>query len=323
MPKSLLLAGFMALTPGLVSAQTSPAPKPDIKPAALATRTGSEINVSAQHYNYTEPLGSEIDVKMTAPKVGAEYTGTVALGEKRAWFAQLNARGTGFITNYNGSCRPWQIEPDTTSPNGYKLTLGATSPCSEGNDPDFYIEGRAIIGKDLVGSRWGASPFTGLGVRHLSNGTTGNFNFRTDEYLYIPLGLTLRRSTSSGRIVAFNIEYDQLLRGWQKTRESVLRGGIVPATSTAPQFTIGDFKDLSFKQDSGWALRASASLQLNRRFSIEPYYTRWRVADSPTAEGSVAYTVNNITARRIINYYEPLNFTNELGVKVAMHFGGR
>jgi hypothetical protein len=290
----------------------------EAKRPPLATRIGHELNVSVQHYDYTEPLGEQTDVKMHAPKAGAEYTGTFALSQKGLWFAQMNLRATGFITNYDGSCRPWMIEPNGTSPNGYRLTLGAASPCSEGNDPDWYVEGRALAGKDFIGSQWAFSPFAGIGLRHLSNGTTGNVNFRTDEYLYIPVGTTLHN-----RSLTLTVEYDRLLRGWQKTRESLLTGGTVPATSTAPAFTIGDFKDLSFAQHHGWAFRASAAYLINKSWSIEPYYTRWRVGDSPVSDGSVAYTVNGITARQTLSYYEPLNFTNEFGVKVGFHFGGR
>ena len=317
MTKSLALSSVIALIASAAYAQTPAAASP-----GPATRLGHELNVSVQHYNYTEPLGEQTDVKMTAPKVGAEYTRTFALSQRRLWFAQLNLRGTGFITNYNGSCRPWQIEPFSASPNGYRLTLGSASPCSESSDPDFFVEGRALTGKDILSGAWGISPFTGVGFRHLSNGTTGNFNFRTDEYLYIPLGIVLRGAAAEHG-VAFTFEYDHLLRGWQKTRESLLQGGTVPATSTTPAFSIGDFKDLSFEQHHGWAFRASAAYQLNRAWSIEPYYTRWRVGDSPVSDGSVAYTVNGITARQTLSYYEPLNFTNEFGVKIGLHFGGR
>lgn len=290
---------------------------------ALTTRTGSELNVSAQHYDYTEPLGGEIDVKIHGPKFGAEYTGTFALSERRHWFAQFNARGTGATATYDGSCRPWQIVPSSSSPNGYRLTVGAASPCSESGDADWYLEGRGLVGKDLVGSRWAVSPFVGIGARHLSNGTTGNANYRTEEYLYVPLGATVRTRAIAGRVLGLTVEYDHLLRGWNTTRNSLLRGGTVPATSDAPAFAIGDFTDLSFKQRTGWAFRASASYALNRSWSLEPYYVRWRVSDSPVSEGSVAFVVNGITARQTLGYYEPLNFTNEFGVKIGLHFGGR
>lgn len=319
MTKSLALAGLMVLTSSAAYAQT---------PAAaaerdLATRKGHALNVSVQHYDYTEPLGEQIDVKIHGPKLGAEYLGTFALSERRHWFAQFNVRGTGAIANYDGACRPWQIEPFSASPNGYRLTLGSASPCSESGDSDWFVEGRALAGKDFVGKNLAVSPFTGIGARHLSNGTTGNFNFRTEDYLYVPLGATLRTKAMAGRVLGLTVEYDHLLRGWNTTRDSLLTGGTVPATSTTPAFSIGDFTDLSFTQHRGWGLRASASYDVSRSWSIEPYYVRWRVGDSPVSSGSVAYAVNSITARQTFNYYEPLNFTNEFGVKVGLHFGGR
>src|SRR5690348_13694228 len=102
MTRSLALTGLMALASSAAFAQT-PSGSDPARPL-LATRTGHELNVSVQHYDYTEPLGEQTDVKMHAPKAGAEYTGTFALGRDARWFAQLNARGTGFITNYDGSC---------------------------------------------------------------------------------------------------------------------------------------------------------------------------------------------------------------------------
>jgi hypothetical protein len=323
MTRSLALAGLMTLTSSLALAQTPPTRIRTTDPGVLTTRTGHELNVSVQHYGYDEPLGDEIDVRIHGPKVGAEYLGTFALSERRHWFMQLNLRGTGAVAAYDGSCRPWLIVPSATSPNGYRLTFGGASPCSETGDADWYAEGRALVGKDLVGHTWSISPFTGVGARHLSNGTTGNFNFRTDEYLYVPVGATMRTMASAGHVLGLTVEYDQLVRGWNKTRESLLTGGTVPASTAAPAFSIGDFTDLSFTQHRGWGLRAAASLDINRTWSIAPYYIRWRVNDSPVSNGSVAFTVNSITARQTFGYIEPLNFTNEFGVKVGMHFGGR
>jgi hypothetical protein len=309
----------MALTSSLAFAQTPTAPGEGV----LTTRIGHEINVSVQHYDYTEPLGGEIDVKIHGPKFGAEYIGTFALNQRRHWFAQFNVRGTGATASYDGSCRPWQIVPSSTSANGYRLALGSASPCSESGDSDWYLEGRAMAGKDFSGTSWALSPFTGIGARHLSNGTTGNFNFRTQEYLYVPVGATVHTMAIAGHALGVTVEYDHLLLGSNKTRDSLLGGGTVPATATAPAFSIGDFTDLSFEQHGGWALRAHASYNVSRSWSIEPYYVRWRVSDSPLSSGSVAYTVNAITVRQTLNYYEPLNFTNEFGVKVGWHFGGR
>lgn len=311
MTKLFVFTSVLALTSTMAMAQTPGATGRD----ALTTRPGTELNLSVQHYDYTEPA---VNVSMHAPKIGAEYVGTFSVNQRHRWFAQLSARGTGFVTNYDGQCRPWLIVPDSTFANGYRLTVGAPSPCSESGDVDWYAEGRLLTGKDFVGRTWAFSPFAGAGVRHLSNGTTGHFNYRTQGYLYVPLGATVRTTAIAGRVLSVTMEYDHLLRGWNTTRNSLLTGGTVPATSTAPAFTIGDFTNLSFTQHRGWAVRASASYRLSRSWSIEPYYIRWRVSDSPISDGSVAYTVNGITARRTLGYYEPLNFTKEFGVKIGL-----
>lgn len=317
MKAEVALAGLMALISSAAFAQS----QPSTTARPLATRTGHELNLSLQHYDYTEP--PPVDISIHGPKFGAEYTGTFQLSERRQWFAQLNVRGTGATADYDGNCRPWQITPDNTSANGYRLGLGTKFPCSEDGDADWYVDGRARLVKDFTGNTWAVSPFAGVGGRHLSNGVTGNWNYRTQEYLYVPLGATVRTTAIANRVLGLTVEYDHLLRGWNTTRNSLLRGGTVPATDTAPSFVIGNFTDLSFKQRRGLAWRASASYAVSRSWSIEPYYVRWRVKDSTINSGSVAYTVNGITARRTLDYLEPLNVTNEAGVKVALRFGGR
>lgn len=316
MTRSVALAGLFSLMSSIALAQT-----PASNGGVLTTRTGNEINVSVQHYEYKEP--GDIDVLMHGPKLGGEYTGTFALSQDHHWFGQINLRATGGNVTYDGSCRPWQITPSSTSANGYRLTLGSASPCSESGDIDWYGEGRVLTGKDFVGSTWSLTPFAGAGFRHLSNGTTGTANYRTEEYLYVPLGVTVRTAVSAGHVLGFTVEYDQLIRGWNRTRDSLLGGGTIPATATTPAFSIGDFTDFSFTQRRGAGLRASASYQVNRTWSIAPYYNRWRVSDSPVEAGSVAFMVNGITARQTLNAFEPLNFTNEFGVKIGLRFGGR
>ena len=211
-----------------------------------------------------------LSISIHGPKLGGEYTGTLSLDKRRHWFAQANVRGTIGNVTYDGWCSPWLITPNSASPNGYELDVGDASPCSESGDKDWYVEGRALVGKDFIGHAWALSPYTGLGVRHLSNGTTGIAGYRTDDYLYLPFGATARTEVASHRVLSFNLEYDRLLHGWQKTRDSELGGGDVPATPTAPAFTIDGFTDISFAQHGGWALRASAKYQVTRHWSVEP-----------------------------------------------------
>ena len=124
----------------------------------------------------------------------------------------------------------------------------------------------------------------------------------------------------SRNALAFNLEFDPLVHGWQKTRDSALGGGSIPATPIAPAFTINSFTDVSFSQHSGWALRASATYQVARHWSMEPYFLRWHVSASPVSDETVSFTVKRVTAEQQLGAYEPLNVTREFGVKLGVHF---
>ncbi len=269
-------------------------------------------------YTYVEP--GALGISIHGAKFGGKYTGTVSLDRRRHWFAQANARLIVRNASYTGWCSPWLITPNSASPNGYELDEGDASPCSETGDRDWYLEGRALVGKDFISDAWALSPYTGLGLRHLSNGTTGTPGYRTDDYLYLPFGATARTELASHRVLSVNLEYDRLIHGWQKTRNSALGSGSVPATTTAPGFTIEGFTDVSFAQQAGWALRASAKYQVTARWSVEPYYIRWSVSASPVNYDTATFTVNNVTANEQLGFYEPRNVTNEFGVSLGWHF---
>jgi hypothetical protein len=121
------------------------------------------------------------------------------LGQRRLWFLQANVRGQWGDTTYDGNCRPWLITPNSASPNGYALGLGSAFACSESGDSDWYVETRALVGRDFIGGTWGLSPYAGVGGRHLSNGTAGIPGYRTNDYLYLPVGLTARTRLGSRR----------------------------------------------------------------------------------------------------------------------------
>jgi hypothetical protein len=324
--KDLLFAVVVALMSSEAFAQTSdstsaPAAQPHgaaAVDASLATAPGHEVNVGVGVYTYTEP--GALSISIHGPKIGGGYVGTLSLSQSQHWFAQTDVRGTVGNVTYDGWCSPFLITPDSTSPNGYGLDVGDASPCSESGDRDWYVEARGLVGKDFIGHKWGVSPDTGLGVRHLSNGTTGVRGYRTDTYLYLPFGLTARTRVASQSALSVNLEYDRLLHGWQKTRDSELGGGDVPATPTAPAFTIEGFTDISFAQHGGWALRASAKYQVTRHWSVEPEYIYWNVSASPVNYETATFTVNNVTVQEQLGAYEPVNVTHEFVVKLGFHF---
>jgi hypothetical protein len=226
--KTLLVTGLMTLMASQAFAQT---------PA------GNEVSAGVASYTYREPAG-DAPISIHGPKFVGEYTGTMTLSKRRHLFLQANVRGVFGGATYDGYCSPFFIAPNSDSPNGYELDLGDPSPCSESGDSDWYVEGRALAGKDLIGQRWTISPYAGVGVRHLSNGTTGVAGFRTDDYLSVPVGMTARTGVASNNPFSVTVEADPLLHGWQKTRDSSLGGGDIPATPTAPAFTINGFSDV-------------------------------------------------------------------------------
>jgi hypothetical protein len=310
--RGLVCAAAMALVSSPVCAQTSGAAP------GLATPAGHEVNGSVGSYTYVEPAPLRISIH--GAKIGGEYTGTLLLDQRRHWFAQANLRGTAGSVTYDGWCRPFLITPNSASPNGWQLGLGDASPCSESGDKDWYVEARGLVGKDFVGEHVAVSPWAGVGFRHLSNGTGGIPGFRTDDYLYVPLGITVRAAAGSHGVLSFTLEYDPLLHGWQNTRDSQLGGGDVPATPTAPAFTINGFTDIAFAQHGGWALRASAKYQMTRQWSVEPYYIHWNVNDSTVSYETATFTVNGVAAHQQFGAYEPHNLTNEFGVKLGFRF---
>ena len=324
--KKLWVAGLIAFIPSQAFAQTSDsASTPSVQSpgtaeveSSLATPTGHEVNFSVGGYKYVEPGDTSISIH--GPKFGGEYAGTMSLNPGQHWFLQAGARGLVGNTTYDGWCSPFLITPDNRSPNGYALDIGDPSPCTESGDKDWYVEGRALVGKDFIGHKWGWSPAIGLGVRHLSNGVTGAAGYRTDDYLYLPVGITARTTVASHDALSFNVEYDHLLHGWQKTRDSQLGGGDVPATRTAPAFSIEGFSDISFDQHSGWALRASAKYQITSHWSVEPEYIHWNVNASPVNDETATFTVNGITVQEQLGAFEPLNRTNEFAVKLGFRF---
>ena len=177
--KTLLLVGSIAFVPSQAFPQTSAS----TADASLNTPAGHEVNFGVGGYEYVEPGDTSISIH--GPKFGGGYTGTMSLNRARHWFVQADAQGVFGSATYDGWCSPYLITPNSASPNGYALHFGDPSPCNESGDKDWYVEGRALVGKDFIGDKWGWAPDIGLGIRHLSNGTAGVDGFRTDDYLYL------------------------------------------------------------------------------------------------------------------------------------------
>jgi hypothetical protein len=53
---------------------------------------------------------------------------------------------------------------------------------------------------------------------------------------------------------------------------------------------------------------------------VEPYYVRWNVSSSLVNYETATFTVNGVTAQEQLGAYEPLNHTDEFGVKLGFRF---
>lgn len=94
----------------------------------------------------------------------------------------------------------------------------------------------------------------------------------------------------------------------------------VLSSAAAAQTPTGQDVNASISATSGWALRASATYQVARHWSMEPYFLRWHVSASPVSDETVSFTVKRVTAEQQLGAYEPLNVTREFGVKLGVHF---
>ena len=221
---------------------------------------------------------------------------------------------------YDGWCSPFLITPSGASPNGYELDVGNASPCSETGDKDWYLEARALAGKDLIGQRWAWSPYTGLGLRHLSNGTSGIPGYRTDDYLYLPVGMTARTQ----RGFAWGAELQPGIRSPDPRLAKDARFGFGwrRCSSDDDGACVHGRWLYGYLVLSVWRMGTACKCEISgdQALVAGAVHVRWNVSSSPVNYETATFTVNNVTAREQLGAYEPFNVTNEFGVRLGFHF---
>lgn len=164
---------------------------------------------------------------------------------------------------------------------------------SDAGEPDRLFEGRVLAGHTFAGET-DFSWFLGVGYRYLINDssgritTTGAYGYRRESnYIYVPLGFEVRKPLSGDAALSFEIEYDRLLAGVQKSY-------LDPAISN--------------QQRSGQGFRGGVNYHFAKSWSIGAFANVWRIADSE----DVPCTINGRNTR----CYEPENRTREVGLRV-------
>jgi hypothetical protein len=259
-------AGIAALLLAASSAATAQEPRDP-----LATRPGWELGGQVAYYDYREPNVAELD----GYRLGAVAAWTVV---DRAAFAKLDLRASYGPLDYRGS--------------------GTMSGV-----PDLILETRILVGFDLIGQGASLSPYAGWGYRFLYDDLRGYSSTnakgyrRYSNYVYVPIGLTMRLSLGGGWSLVPTLEADVFMYGKQNTKLSDFN----PAVD-----------DVSNRQDTGRGHRVSIMFERDS-WAFGAWNNYWHIDDSQCVPPQV---VNGVCQ----GAHEPQNYTREYGLELRYRF---
>lgn len=234
----------------------------------LSTRPGLEIGGQASYYDYEEPNFAEL--KGNRLGLVAAWTSV----SERSLFAKIDIRASYGSLTYHGS--------------------GSMSGV-----PDMILETRAVAGFDWVLQAMTVSPYAGLGYRYLYDdlsgySSTGAAGYRRySNYLYAPVGLTLRVDVGSEWVFAPTAEFDIFIQGRQQSMLSDANPSFPDVTNTQ-------------KHGSGYRIYLMFEKD---HLAVGPFMHYWHIQDSevqPIGGGASGL--------------EPENFTHEYGLELRYRF---
>ena len=248
---------------------------------SVKTSNGSEFGLSVSSYKYEEP---SLGMSNKGDKLGVNHFGTEVLDGD--WFVKDDLRFAYGGVDYVGS--------------GYQP--GA---------PDWYLDARGVVGRDIQFGNAVYSPFVGVGYRYLFNdlrgySSSGAIGYRRESnYLYVPIGLTHRFALQDSAVLATTLEFDHLLIGRQLSRLSDLVGH--------SGYTIAS--DVSNSQSSGFGFRADIMYEMDD-MAFGPFLNIWRISKSD----SVLQPLTQNGGTTWYYFSEPENRTSEFGLRMRLKF---
>jgi hypothetical protein len=243
------------------------------EPGTLKTQTGKDIGLSISAYQYREPG----IMSLQGMKTGLDFHAVKAV--RNDLFVRGDLRWAFGLVNYDSY--------DTGSANG---------------EPDWYVEARALLGKDWVVRGSVLAAYTGIGYRYLFNDgrgvtSTGYGGYRrASNYIYLPIGIIHRRTIKDNARLESTLEYDPLLFGKQISSLSDVGGG---------------YSDVTNNQNNGYGLKFSIMYQ-KYKWAIGPYVDYWNIGQS-----DIVYEIQSGVPTALI---EPSNHTVEFGFKASQRF---
>lgn len=216
--------------------------------------------LSVSNYKYNEPPY----MKLNARKLRFDFSGAYAFGamwphQNDTWFLRTD------LSYSSGSA-------DYQSPISGNLS----------NTPNWYLEARALLGKDFQMGGYVLAPYMGLGYRQLYS----DIGYQRDSYYNtLPIGITHKIKLDNQVQLISNFEYMHLLKGQQKVKLLT--------------------ENVSLAQKLGYGIRASM-LRRQNQWSFGPTLTYWSLDQSEVGGTNPVM--------------EPKNQTLELGFKAGYHF---
>ena len=272
--KMLFITGVIALIASQAFAQTPDSMPPSTRStagveASLATPTGHEVNVGVGGYNYRRARRYEhFDPRRQV--------------RRRIYGHDVTQQAPALVSPGRCAGPRWQHHvrwlvfalPDHARQHVAKwLRAGCwRSVAVQRERRQGLVSWKAAPSSARISSadKWGWSPDIGLGIRHLSNGTTGVAGYRTDDYLYLPVGITARTSVASHNALSFNLEYDPCCMAGKRPATRNWAVGMFQRHRQRPRSRSMDFPISRSLSTRGWALRASAKYPVTRHWSVEP-----------------------------------------------------
>ena len=249
--------------------------------ASIKTNSGNELTISVSSSLYEEP---SLGMSTKGDKLGVGHLGALVMNGD--WFIKDDVRFANGAVDYVGS--------------GYQAGV-----------PDWYVEARGLIGRDIQFGEAVFAPYVGIGYRHLLNdlrgySSDGSIGYRRESnYLYVPIGVTHRFRLQDSAVWSTTFEFDKLLSGRQFSRLSDLVGH--NGYSDAP--------DISNVQSGGFGFRADMMYEMDD-WAFGPFLNVWRIDKSDSV-------VRPITSNNVVTWYsftEPQNRTKEFGMRMKFRF---
>ena len=270
-------------------------------------------------YKYEETVGGEHFMDLKSPHYRGFFGAlTYAPPNPGEFVADL-------VTFYRFEGRMAWGKPDY---NGavVNLNTGEETPVRAKGARDFVFELRGVAGKDYWVKTFRISPYAGLGYRHLRQNNdkevSDTFDLeglgytRVSQYVYLPLGIDVKKALPARSAIGLNVEFDWFLYGEQRSQF----GGYAEMEGSGE---IREFSELRNKQREGYGLRGSVRFEKSLGsvdLVLEPFIRYWDIEKSELAHFDVDETGTTDHDWVLLGANEPSNTTKEAGVRAGLQF---